>query len=392
MAEKATKKNGKIRIAYVLPTEVRGGVEEHVLSLVKEIDKEKFSPYIVAPACLLESLKQDLDPGEAVLLPLRISSLIDLREMMRFIHFLRHHHIHIVNTHMFIATFYYAPLARLARVPIVMETTHLMEKWRLGKGFIKRHSFLIDRVFYLLLDRAIAVSHACKKDLMKMKRIPDAKVTVVQNGRDLANFRPISNGRRTDLRMRYGYEQDDYVFGVFARLNHQKGHRYFLEAVKILKDRGVSVKSIFVGGGELNDSLMQQCKELDIEEQIVFAGAQKDMPGFFSMIDCLVLPSLYEGLPLCVIEALAMAKPVIATAVDGTPEIVIHDKTGLLIESQDPEGLAKALDYAQTNRELMDKMADAGRQFVVDNFSLKRQVQQTEFLYEELCRLKGVLA
>jgi len=381
---------GRIRIAYILPTEVRGGVEEHVLSLVKGIDKSKFQPFIVAPSRLLESLEQDLDPGEAVVVPLRISSLLDWREMIRFYRFLRKNRIHLVNTHMFIATFYYAPLARLAAVPVVLETTHLMEKWRLGKGFFRRNSFLIDRAFYVLLDKALAVSHACKRDLVSMKGISPEKVVVVQNGRDLANFHPNSTNRRTELRKIYHYDSDEIVFGVFARLNHQKGHKYLLTAVKLLKDRGILVKVIFVGDGELKDFLVAQCLELEIVDQIVFAGFQKDMPGFYSMVDVMVLPSLYEGLPLCVIEALAMEKPVIATSVDGTPEIVIPNKTGLLVAAEDCLGLADALAFAAANREILRQMGINGREFVLEHFSLQRQVHETEALYEELCCQKGI--
>ena len=383
-------KKERIRIAYVLPTEVRGGVEEHVLSLVKRIDKTRFQPFIVAPAVLLASLQPDLECGQAELISLKIGSLRDWREMFRFYRFLRQNRIHMVNTHMFIATFYYAPIARLAGVPVILETTHLMEKWRLGKGFFRRNSFLIDRGFYLLLDKVLAVSHASKRDLVRMKGVSPDKVAVVQNGRDVDNFDPRKGTRRAELRATYNFKPDDYVFGVFARLNHQKGHKYLLTAIKMLKDKGIFLKVILVGDGELKFSLISQCRELDIEDQIVFAGFQKDMPGFLSMIDVMVLPSLYEGLPLCAIEALAMEKPVIATAVDGTPEIVIHDQTGLLVPAGDSNALADALLFALDNRDLMGRMGVNGRKFALGHFSLHRQVTETEAVYEDLCSLKGV--
>jgi L-malate glycosyltransferase len=390
MAESREARPERIRIAYILPTEVRGGVEEHVLSLVKEIDKRKFQVFIVAPAILLQSLQQDFEQSDAEVLPLQISGLFDWQEMIRFYRFLKKYRIHLVNTHMFIATFYYAPLARLAGVPVVLETTHLMEKWRLGKGFFHRNSFLVDRAFYLLLDKALAVSHACKRDLVRMKGISPDKVVVIQNGRDLANFCPVNINRRAELRKTYNFTSNNFIFGVFARLNHQKGHKYLLTAVKILKDRGISVTVIFVGDGELKESLVSQCHELEIVDQVVFAGFQKYMPGYYSMIDVMVLPSLYEGLPLCVIEALAMEKPTIATEVDGTPELVIPGKTGLLIKAEDPQGLADAMAYALDNREIMHQMGRNGRSFVLESFSIQRQVRETETLYEKLCCNKGV--
>ncbi|MBU1568070.1 MAG: glycosyltransferase family 4 protein [Proteobacteria bacterium] len=360
---------------------------------MKGIDKSRFQAFIVAPAKLLKSLQQDLEPGEAELLPLWISCIWDWQEMLRFFRFLRKNRIQIVNTHMFIATFYYAPIARLAGVPLVLETTHLMEKWRLGKGFFRRNSFLLDRVFYLLLDKVLAVSNSCKRDLIAMRGISADKIVVIQNGRDLEKFQPkINTQRGIELRKKYNYDTEDFIFGVLARLNHQKGHKYLLQAIKILQDRGVSIKVIFVGDGELKESLLAQCNALGIGDQIVFAGFQKDMPAYFAMIDVMVLPSLYEGLPLCAIEALAMERPAIATAVDGTPEIVIPDKTGILVAAKDGKVLAEAIVYALKNQETMRQLGRNGRTFVLEKFSLQRQVNETEALYDKLCFKKGILA
>ena len=381
----------KIRIAYILPTEVRGGVEEHVLSLVKGIDRTRFQTFIVAPPKLLESLRQDLESDETVEMPLRISSLRDWRSMASFYRFLKTNRIHLVNTHMFIATFYYAPIARFAGVPVLLETTHLMEKWRLGKGFLRRNSFVIDRFFYLLLDKVLAVSHACKRDLAAMKRVPLDKIAVVHNGRDLASFDPDRIDCRAELRREFGYAPEDFVFGVFARLNHQKGHGYLVEAVGQLKNIGIRANVLCVGNGELQEDLAGQCREAGIADRIVFAGFRKNIPALLSMVDATVLPSLYEGLPLCVIESLAMGKPVIATAVDGTPEIVVPDQTGLLVPARDPYALAEAMRYALENRDGMRTLGERGRRYVRENFSLQRQVRETEGLYENLCARKGVL-
>jgi len=380
----------QIRIAYILPTEVRGGVEEHVLSLVKGIDATRFRTYIVSPPKLLDSLRQDLEPGETVEVPLRIGSLRDWRCMADFYRFLRENRIHIVNTHMFIATFYYAPIAKLARVPVLLETTHLMEKWRLEKGFFRRNSFVIDRFFYKMLDKVLAVSHACKRDLAAMKGVPLDKIAVVHNGRDLASFDPDRIDCRAGLRREFGYSPDDFVFGVFARLNHQKGHRYLVEAASLLKDIGIRANILCVGDGELQEKLAGQCREAGIADRFVFAGFRKDIPALLSMVDTTVLPSLYEGLPLCVIESLAMGRPVIATAVDGTPEIVVPGQTGLLVPARDPNALAEAMRYALENRDELKRLGESGRRYVLEKFSLQRQVRETESLYEDLVAKKRV--
>jgi len=211
---------------------------------------------------------------------------------------------------------------------------------------------------------------------------------VVQNGRDLERFRPGRDGCRKKLRTRYGIGDDVLVFGVFARLNFQKGHTYLLRALKKINCGKRHLKVVFVGDGELRDDLARQCKSLQLTDTVIFAGFQNDVPGFLDMIDIKVLPSLHEGLPLCVIEALAMEKPVIATAVDGTPEIIHHQQTGLLIPPKDSDALADALLYAINHRGEMDLMGKRGRQDIVRRFSLERQVSETEQVYKDLVRLK----
>ena len=123
---------------------------------------------------------------------------------------------------------------------------------------------------------------------------------------------------------------------------------------------------------------------LGIGNRVIFAGFQSDVIGHYAAMDIMVLPSLYEGLPLCVIEAMAMEKPVIATEVDGTPEIVQHNMNGILVPPKNAAALSEALEYALENRAELLAMGREGRQWVTERFSLARQVEETEALYERL--------
>lgn len=373
-----------IRIAYVLRAEERGGVEEHVLSIVKSIDRDRFKPYVVASIKLLELMGDELVSAGADILPLKIAGFSDLKGMHIFYHFLRQNHIDIVNTHMFITSLYYSPIAWLAQVPVLLETSHGVEKWRLSKGFLKRHSFIIDRIVSFLQSRILAVSHACRNDLIKIKKIPAKKITVVQNGRDLKSFTPLPPERRHDLRERWGLRDDELVFGVMARLDFQKGHAYLFEAVRLVLQRRHDFKVLIIGDGFLRDHLMCQMFDLNIENHVLFTGFQSDIQGYHGILDVNILPSLYEGLPLGLIEASAMGCPVIATRVDGTPEVIMDGHTGILVPPNDPQGLADAMMYAMEHREDMVQMGRNGRKFVLQNFSIERQICETEALYSEL--------
>lgn len=379
-----------IRIAYVLNTQVRAGVEEHVLSLADRLDRARFLPYVVAPPGLVEAFGEDLARTGAKVLPLGLKGVFDWAGMRKFYRFLLEERIDIVNTHMFQASFQFTPIAWLARVPVRMETSHGVEKWRLDKGFVKRHSFCLDRAFASMQCRILAVSHACGRDLMEVKGIRPEKIEVVQNGRDLRQFDPGHNERREEIRRRHGCASEDWVFGVLARLDFQKGHSYLLDAVARLAELRDGFKVLLVGDGPLAGELRAQVERLGLGDRVIFAGFQRDVVGYYSAVDTMVLPSLYEGLPLCVIEAMAMGLPVIATDVDGTPEVVKNWDNGILVPARDSETLSVAMSYALDHGDRMAAMGKNARSWVLERFSLERQVRETEDLYEKLIAVGGV--
>jgi len=359
-------------------------VEEHVLSLVREIDRSRYLPFVVAPPKLIALFGKDLTETKTTIFPMKLTGLLDINGRLNFISFLRKNRIQIVNTHMFIASISFSPLARLAGVPVLIETSHGVEKWRLDKGLIKRNSFIVDRLSSLLQSSILAVSHACCEDLVNIKGINRKKIVVVQNGRDLSSFSPVSPGRRLALRTQYGLTERDFVFGVMARLDFQKGHVYLFEAVRHLIARRTDFKLLVIGDGVLKDELKKKVLESGIHPQVIFTGFQRDLPGYQAILDVHVLPSLFEGLPLGLIEASAMERPVIATSVDGTPEVIIDGKTGILVPPRDPEKLSQAMEYALNNKGEMVEMGKRGRSYVLEHFTLERQINETEALYESL--------
>lgn len=388
-----TKREGlqseKIRIAYVLCAEERGGVEEHVLSLVRTIERDRFQPFVIATPKLVQLFGKDLEETGTTIFPLKLHGFSDIAGSNAFISFLREHQIQIVNTHMFVASMKFSPLARLAGVPALLETSHGVEKWRLEKGFLKRNSFIIDRLFSKLQNKILAVSHACCEDLVNIKGIPREKIVVVQNGRDLSDFSPLSRDRRTDLRALYGLSDDDFLFGAMARLDFQKGHLYLFEAVKRLLEQRDDFKLLVIGDGVLREELKQRVADLGIQSHVVFTGFQRDLQGYHGILDVHVLPSLFEGLPLGLIEASAMERPVIATNVDGSPEVILNGETGILVPPREPEKLVEAMAYALEHKAEMSAMGKRGRQFALQHFTLERQVRETENLYDQLIHNRG---
>jgi glycosyltransferase involved in cell wall biosynthesis len=179
------------------------------------------------------------------------------------------------------------------------------------------------------------------------------------------------------------------VVGVAAVLEERKGHRFLLEAARKLKARGCRVIYRIAGEGSLRTELEQTAVRLGLQEEVEFLGFVSDMPGFFSSVDVVVLPSLLEGLGVSVLEAMAAGKAVIASRVGGLPEVVIDGATGFLVTPRDVEGLADAIAKLAGDRLLFHDMGQNGKERLVKNFTLERMARQNEDYYYELLGRAG---
>ncbi len=361
-----------IKILYFLNSVVKAGVEEHVLGLLKNINRGKFEPILACPQELLDLLQEDIENLGIRSYPVCIRRWRNIGQIREFIKILKIEKPDIVNSHLFFATMFAAPLAKFSGVPKVIETAHLREAWRKG---IKR-MFFIDRLFYCFVDKIIAVSYAVKKYMVDDKGIDAKKIEIIHNGVDLEKFKPTNQG---DSPLR---GQSPFTIGVIGRLEPQKGHKYFLEAIHLLNSDYKDVRFVIAGNGSLRNDLEEQALKLGIADRIEFLGYRKDIVNVLQDIDLLVLPSLYEGLPLVVLEAGAMGKPVIATNVDGSPEAVINKKTGLIIPPMDSSTLKDALELFLADRNLARELGQNAIIQITENFSLKKQVVKTEELYQ----------
>jgi len=359
-----------VRILFVLTSPVRGGVEEVVLSLLSRLDRAEFAPGLAAPPALLEALSKELETYAVPTFPAAASSWLDWRQVRALTRAIRTFRPDIVNPHLFRSTLVAAPLAKWLGVRCVVETYHGREAWRRGPI---RGSFFIDRLVSRYVDRVIAVSQAAKDFLVQRKGIPAEKIVVVPNGRDLSAFQPGCGG--SEVRRELGLAPDAPVLGIVGRLEEQKGHRYGLEAFAQVVREFPAARLLIVGDGSLRGALEQQARHLGIDQSVTFTGFRTDVPRLLDAMDIVVLPSLYEGMPLTAIEAGAMGKPIVATAVDGTTEIVLDHETGLLVPPAEPGMLREYLARLLRNPDLGRRFGHAARNratFLFDELSVAK--------------------
>lgn len=371
----------KVKVLYFLIDETRGGVEEHVLSLIQGLDPKTFEVFLVCPEGLHLKLKENLNGTPCQVFSLHLQNWLQVQETLKLLEFLKKIKPHIVHSHNFRANFIVAPIARCVGVPAVIETVHLTGFWRKG---LKCSYFLWDRLLSKITTRIIAVSHSIKKHLVEVKKINESKVVVIHNGRDLSRFKPYEQAEIDRLKEKLGIPKDKLIISVIGRLHEQKGHRYLIEAIPSVMSTQPSLHTFVVGDGPLETSLKQKTEELGISGSVTFTGFRENIQEWIGISDVIVLPSLYEGLPLTLIEAAATEKPVIATRVDGTPEIVVDGETGLLVPPRNPTGLAEAVIKILKDDNRRRLMGRQGRIHVMEMFDFQHQLEKTTQLYNEL--------
>jgi len=178
--------------------------------------------------------------------------------------------------------------------------------------------------------------------------------------------------------------EHEAVVGIIAALEERKGHRYLLEAAAMLKRHGHRIKYLVAGEGPVRRQLEDRVKALNLGDEVRFCGFVSDAPAFLSEIDIFILPSLYEGLGVAVLEAMAAGKPVIASRVGGLPELVADGETGLLVAPKNVEGLADAIARLADDKSLAREMGRKGAARARASFSLEKMASQNEAYYYEL--------
>ena len=365
-----------LSLLYFSNTLARGGAEEHILTLLKGLDRRHFRLHLVCTPQVAEKLRPDI-PSDVELVPLFLRKPSQIGSALRLARIIRERRVDILHSHLFYSSLFASPIGWSCRVPVIIETPHLREQWR--HGWLKSR-FVVDRLAGRFVDYYIAVSRANAKYLVETKGLPPRKVIVIQNGCDLTRFDPARQAP-AGLKTRLGFSEGDPVLLVVGRLEPQKGHRVLLDAMPLVRRRFPGARLVCVGDGALRSELEAQAGSLELDGSVRFVGYQANIPDWLALADVVVLPSFYEGLPLVAIESLAAGRPIVATAVDGTPEVVVDGKTGLSVPPGDAPLLAEAICRLLGDPGLRRALGSAGRAWVEEHFSQERQVQRTQEFY-----------
>ncbi len=243
---------------------------------------------------------------------------------------------------------------------------------------------VFDRFLAWLAALVIVNSQAVAR---RFDRVAAGKVRCIHNGVDLKRFAP--KAARPEVRLALGIPESVPVVVSVGRFVPFKGYAQLLDAARLVCDAKPAVHWVMVGEGELKDTLIARAQTLGIEKQVHFTGWREDTPDLLALGDVFVLPSLGEHFGRVLVEAMGMAKAIVATDAGGVPEIVVHGETGLLVPPGQPGQLADALLELLTDPAKAVQLGLAGRRRAEAHFSLQRHVQAVEDVYGVLSRSGG---
>jgi glycosyltransferase involved in cell wall biosynthesis len=300
---------------------------------------------------------------------------------------LRARRVDVVHTYLVSANVFGTLAGRLAGVGAVVTTrrdTGFSRNWRLRLV----EEWLVNP----LADRVVANSPAVAEATLRERGLTPEKVVVVPNGVDLERFDPSLHPRdeaRAWAAREWGIAADETVVGGVGSLTPVKGHADLLEAAARVVARHARTRFVLVGDGPLRPALEAQALRLGLRGHVVLAGAREDVARVLASFDVVALPSHTEGLSNVLLESMAMARPVVATAVGGNPDVLRDGATGRLVPARDPAALAAGLAAMIDGPEAARAMGLEARRDVERRFSRQRMVEGHEALYRGLPRRAG---
>jgi glycosyltransferase involved in cell wall biosynthesis len=370
-----------INILHIISTLHVGGVENQLALILGKYDRRKLSPLVCSLSDKGEIGREIEESGIEVIPLKKLGHQFNWTIVRDIYKLIKTRDVKIVRTHQYHANLYGRLAAWLAKVPCIVASVHNV--YTQDK---KLHRRIINRFLSGFTDRVVAVSETVKRDIVKYDGLRADKVTVIYNGIDAQRFFNISgNSMRANLRI----PPEAPVIGTVGRLTIQKGQKYLLDAVAMLREKFPQILLLIVGDGPIRDELGSRIKALGIDKNAILLGTRRDIPQLLSAMDIFVLPSLWEGLGTSLIEAMAAGKAVIATDIAPFREIINSQKVGILVPVEDSKAVASSIELLFNNKTLAETFGRSAKERVFSHFTVDITVNRYVSLFGEILRGKG---
>ena len=350
------------------------GAERMILQLAIRLDKGKYNVKVLCLRKETPFMDEFVEAGVDIrsLGMTRYFQLGPLAELYRFI---RREKIDLVHTHLYRDAIYGRVLGKMAGTAAVVSTLHNSYVWR------SKAQLLLDRITSHWADKIVAVSDAVRRYAIENEHIPPVKIMTIYNGIETLGFR-IPPREVSELKRKLGFSPHELVIGSIGELTRQKGYRYLLESAPAILKEHPEVRFLIAGDGDLKTELKAQAERAGVSQKVSFLGYREDIPAVLNIFDIFVLPSLWEGLPVVLIEAMAAGKPIVASDVDGNVEVIGEKEAGIAVPPRNPGALSEAILALIRTPSRRERMGRKGRERAEKIFDVRIMVRKYEELYD----------
>ena len=312
-------------------------------------------------------------------------SISNLKAFVILLNLLKSKNYRMIHTHTPVAGFLGRLAGRMAGVPCIIYTAHGFHFHEYGNKLRNFLYFRLEKLAGKLTDVLVTINKDDYKIAVSKSLLSCGKVVYLPGvGVDTGFFSP----SRIDSENTKEMKDSVPCLISIGRLEREKHYEQILSALKLVKDRKIKFKCLFVGSGKLQKALVRKSKTLGLRDNVVFTGYLEDVRPALAKASIYISASSREGLPVSVMEAMAMQKPVVAYNIRGVRDLVVDGKTGFLVPFGDVQGLAEKVCFLIQNPEVAREMGRKGRERVLKEFDLKIVMESMRKLYEEALGLK----
>ena len=375
----------KIRVLHIIESLSLGGAERRLINDLKFIDKSKFENAV----CTLFNRTPLEEEIRALHIPVFKPELRDFKDVLgfyRLIALIKSFRPHIVHTQLFWADVLGRITAWISGVPIIV-TTVQSSVYEPDAGYLfSRKRQCIDLITgHFFNRRYIAVSESVKNSISRRLGVKAEKIEVIYNSIDFNDFKK-NDAKQESARLKneLGVTAAEIVLVTVGRLNPPKGHQFLFKALALIKPYIPSFKLFVIGDGPIRKELEAHVTTVGLRKEIIFLGQRNDVKELLALSDIFVFPTLSEGMPISLLEAMALAVPCIASSIEPIREVITDSQTGYLFQPADSHDLASAIRRVCESTQLRKKVGLRGAEFVKSKFDAVKGAVQLGRLYENI--------
>lgn len=389
----------KVKVLQLITHLGFGGASDNTLLTVEQLSRAHYEVHLAAGQDHMDWVEQGRARADAFFLFPDLHRdprpVADIRVLKQLTAFIKEHNYDIVHTHNATAGILGRIAARRAGVPIIIHSMHLLSwqdampagasPWQRAAAAAQRQLYLqFERYAASLSDALIMVCELNRQEAIAAGLAPPEKISTIYSGIDQSRFKV--NVKRAEKCRDLGLDPNRPIVGMIGRLSAQKAPLDFVRAAKDVLQRQPAAQFIMVGDGPLASEVIQAVGD---EQRIKVLGYRDDVPELYAILDVFALASLWEGLGRALTEAMITGVPIAATAVNGIPELVIYNETGLLSPPHHPAQLAENIAWLLAHPQEARSMSYRAQARVVPNFDARQMVDKIEALYQRLLAEKG---